>query len=89
MVAPHCWPWLAHDLSPPGRRQPALPPQPLIGRRIGEGAASAQDSSRALQGNELKGDVKFVYAHEGLECVIRIGTEGLPAHPQEIATRVS
>ena len=53
------------------------------------GAASAQDSSRALQGNELKSDVKFVYAHEGLECVIRFGTEDLPAHPRETATKVS
>jgi hypothetical protein len=39
--------------------------------------------------NELKGDVKFVYAHEGLECVIRFGTEDLPAHPRETATKVS
>ena len=59
---------------------PAKPP-----RRRGFG-------SRLIEGfamNELKGDVKFVYSHEGLECVIRIGTNGLPAHPRETATRVS
>ena len=48
---------------------PAKPP-----RRRGFG-------SRLIEGftkNELKGDVEFVYAPEGFECVIRFATKDLP-----------
>ena len=37
---------------------------------------------------ELKGDVRFVYAPEGFECVIRFATEDLPTHPPKTAARV-
>ena len=59
---------------------PAKPP-----RRRGFGSRLIEGFAR----NELKGDVKFVYAHEGLECVIRFGTEDLPAYPRVTATRVN
>jgi PAS domain S-box-containing protein len=55
---------------------PAKPP-----RRHGFG-------SRLIEGfakNELKGDVRFVYAPEGLECVIQFTTKDLPTHPPETA----
>jgi PAS domain S-box-containing protein len=58
---------------------PAKPP-----RRRGFG-------SRLIEGftkNELKGDVRFVYAPEGFECVIRFATEDLPTHPPKTAARV-
>jgi two-component sensor histidine kinase len=48
--------------------------------------------SRLIEGfarDKLKGDVNFVYAHQGLECAIRFATENLPAYLRETATRVS
>jgi two-component sensor histidine kinase len=53
---------------------PAKPP-----RRRGFG-------SRLIEGftkNELKGDIKFMYAPEGFECVIRFATEDLPTPSAE------
>jgi PAS domain S-box-containing protein len=59
---------------------PAKPP-----RRRGFGSRLIEGFAR----NELRGDVKFAYTREGLECVIRIGTGDLPSHSRETGTRVT
>jgi PAS domain S-box-containing protein len=59
---------------------PAKPP-----RRRGFGSRLIEGVAR----NELRGDVKFAYTREGLECVIRIGTRDLPSHPRETESRIT